>query len=270
MAFIRVDHVIVAVLDCELAARDYGALGFRSLVGGMHQDGYTRNCLIPLADGAYIELVSPTDLKEICVKHEDHGEDWLYCFNAGEGFAGFALNVPDIESAVQRIKNAGYRLNGPQVGVRVLPDGRQTRCSGVSIEGHRYPAIVSDITPREWRIPATQENTAHANGATGIKHIFTSTFKLAEAARRYEALSGLSALQGTPFACARTVDFLVGASRITIAEPTTRDSALYEDLCLRGEVPFLVLVQTADGPKAGLLDLMTAHRARLELTWPVR
>ena len=57
MALIRIDHVIVAVLDCEAAARDYDALGFRSLAGGKHQDGHTQNCLVPLADGAYIELV---------------------------------------------------------------------------------------------------------------------------------------------------------------------------------------------------------------------
>jgi catechol 2,3-dioxygenase-like lactoylglutathione lyase family enzyme len=265
MAFIRVDHVIVAVLDREVAARDYSTLGFQTLVGGTHPDGHTHNCLVPLADGTYIELVSPTDVDEIRVKHEDHNQHWLYCFNAGEGFAGYALGVPDVEPTVQRLKNAGYRLNGPRRGGRVLPGGTQTLCAGISIAGQRYPAILSDITPREWRIPTTPENSTHANGATGVEHVFASVRNLEEATRRYEALTGLKAQPGTPFAGARTAGFQVDGSRITIAEPVTKNSALYEDLCLRGEVPFLIRLRTTDKSKTGMLDLLTAHHARFQL-----
>lgn len=266
MAFIRVDHIIVAVLDREVAARDYAALGFRSIVGGTHMDGHTHNCLVPLADGAYIELVSPIDVNEIRVRHEDHNQNWLYCFNAGEGFAGYALGVPDIEPTVQRLKHCGYPFNGPQQGGRVLPDGTQTLGIGVTIAGQGYPAILSDLTPREWRIPTTPENSTHANGVTGVEHVFASVLDVDEATRRYEALTGLKAQPGTPFPGARTADFQVDGSRITIAEPVNKNSALYEDLRLRGEVPFLVRLRTTDESKTGFLDLLTAHRARFELS----
>jgi len=265
MTSIRIDHVIVAVLDREVAARDYGALGFQSLIGGTHPGGHTHNCLIPLADGAYIELVSPTDVNQIRVKHEDCEEHWLYCFNAGEGFAGYALGVPDIEPTIDGLKKAGYLVDGPRRGGRVLPDGTQTISTGVAIAGQHYPAVVSDITPRQWRIPTTPENSTHANGVTGIEHLFASVHNLDEAAQRYAALTGLKPQQGTPLTGARTADFQIESSRITIAEPVMSDSALYEDLSLRGEVPFLIRLRTTDKSRIGMLDLLTAHQARFEL-----
>ena len=265
MTSIRIDHVIVAVLDREVAARDYSTLGFQSLVGGTHPGGHTHNCLVPLADGAYIELVSPTDVNHIRVKHEDREQNWLYCFNAGEGFAGYALSVPDIEPTVRRLKKAGYQVDGPRMSGRVLPDGRETISTGVAIAGRHYPAVVSDITPRQWRVPTTPENSTHANGVTGIEHLFASVHDLNEATQRYAALTGLKPQPGTPFTGARTADFQIENSHITIAEPVTSDSALYEDLCLRGEVPFLICLRTTDKSREGMLDLLAAHHARFKL-----
>ena len=120
-------------LDRDVAARDYNALGFKTIVGGTHPDGHTHNCLVPLAQGPYIELVSPTDVSEIRVRHEDHNRHWLYCFNAGQGFAGYALAVPDIDPVVERLKAEHFDLNGPRMGGRDLPDGRKARGRGVNI-----------------------------------------------------------------------------------------------------------------------------------------
>jgi len=260
-----VDHVIVATMDCDSAARDYSDLGFSVIVGGTHLDGHTHNRLIPLADGSYIELVAPTDVRDIRVRHRNNHLHWLHCFNAGEGFAGYALRAPDLEVTLQRIRRSGYTLDGPREGARTLPDGRQARSLGANIEGHEYPAVVSDITPRDWRIPMTSASASHANGVTTIAHIFAAVQKLDEAVPRHEALMGVAAQIGTPFGKARTADFLLAGTRITIAEPVDRDSSLHEDLCLRGEVPFLVVLRTADAKRRGQLDLLSAHRARFRL-----
>ncbi|HVU11012.1 MAG TPA: VOC family protein [Phototrophicaceae bacterium] len=267
MFSIRVDHMIVAVLDRDVAARDYNALGFKTIVGGTHPDGHTHNCLVPLAQGPYIELVSPTDVREIRVRHEDHNLHWLYCFNAGEGFAGYALGVPDIEPVVDRLKEKDYALNGPRRGGRVLPDGTQTLSNGINIVNPRYPAVSADITPREWRIPTTPENSTHDNGVTGVAHIIATVHNLEDGVQRYEALTGVQAEQGTPVPGARTADFQVENARLTIAEPTDPNTAMYEDLSLRGEVPFLIRLRTTSKSKIGLLDRTLTHHARFELVY---
>lgn len=262
---IRVDHIIVAVLDRDVAARDYNELGFKTIVGGTHPDGHTHNCLVPLAQGPYIELVAPTDVDEIRVRHEDHNLHWLYCFNAGQGFAGYALNTPDIEPVVERLQAAQYSINGPRRGGRILPDGTQTLGSAVNITTPRYPAVSSDITPREWRIPTTPENSTHDNGVTGVAHVIAMVHDVEDGVSRYQALTGIQAERGTPISGARTADFLVDNARLTIAEPTDPDSAMYEDLQLRGEVPFLVRLHTTNPARRGLLDRTLTHHARFEL-----
>ncbi len=262
---IRVDHIIVAVLDRDVAAGDFNALGFKTIVGGTHPDGHTHNCLVPLAQGPYIELVSPTDVSEIRVRHEDHNRHWLYCFNAGQGFAGYALGASDIDPVVERLRATHYALNGPRVAGRDLPDGRKARGSGINIVSPRYPAVTSDETPREWRIPTTPENSNHENGVTGVEQVIAMVKNLEDGISRYAALTGVPVEQGTPISGARTADFIVENSRLTIAEPTDPNSAMYEDLQLRGEVPFLVRLKTTKPEKRGLLDRTLAHHARFEL-----
>ncbi len=262
---IRVDHIIVAVLDRDIAARDYNALGFQTIIGGTHPDGHTHNRLVPLAQGPYIELVSPTDVSEIRERHEDHNRHWLYCFNAGQGFAGYALAAPNIDPVVERLKAGNYDLNGPRMGGRDLPDGRKARGRGINITRPRYPAVTSDETPREWRIPTTPENSTHDNGVTGVVQVIAMVNNLEDGIARYTALTGVEAERGSTVSGARTADFIVENSRLTIAEPTDTDSALYEDLQLRGEVPFLVRLHTTKPEKRGLLNRTLAHHARFEL-----
>jgi hypothetical protein len=262
---ILVDHIIVAVLDRDVAARDYNTLGFKTIVGGTHPDGHTHNCLVPLAQGPYIELVSPTDVSEIRVRHEDHNRHWLYCFNAGQGFAGYALAAPNIDPVVERLKAGNYELNGPRVGGRDLPDGRKARGRGINIKTPRYPAVTSDETPREWRIPTTPENSTHENGVTGVEHVIAMVKNLEDGVARYEAITGAVVERGEPISGARTANFRVDNALLTIAEPTDTDSAMYEDLQLRGEVPFLVRLKTTKPEKRGLLNRTLTHHARFEL-----
>ena len=57
----RLDHLVILVLDLELASDDYRKLGFSVSPGGEHADGLTRNALVPFEDGTYLELVSFLD-----------------------------------------------------------------------------------------------------------------------------------------------------------------------------------------------------------------
>jgi hypothetical protein len=266
MSPVYVDHIILAVLDRDVAANDFRALGFTVIPGGTHTDGHTHNNLVPLRDGPYLELVAPTDVREIRVKHENHGQHWLYCFNAGEGFAGYAFRTDDLYPVLVRLQEGGYPLHPrKEGGGRRQPDGRVTQTRGASILDKRYPAMVSDVTPRDWRIQITPETSTHANGATGVAQVIAMVHDLDEGTRRHTALLGVEPQPGSPVEGARTCDFHVDGSIITIAEPTDTSSAMYEDLQRRGEVPFLVRLHTSDRSKAGRLDFAGAHWTRFEL-----
>jgi hypothetical protein len=266
MSTITVDHIILAVLDRDVAADDFRSLGFNVIAGGTHTDGHTHNNLIPLLEGPYIELVAPTDVRDVRVKHEDHGRHWLYCFNAGEGFAGYAFLTHDFEGALRRVTDAGFPLHPRREGGgRRQPNGRVTESRGLSVLEKRYPSVVADVTPREWRIEITRETATHANGVTGIAQVVASVRNLEEATKRYSTLLGVEPRPGSPVDGAKTVDFRVENSLITIAEPTDKTHAVYEDLERRGEVPFILRLRTNDPTKVGRLDFSSTHWARLEL-----
>jgi hypothetical protein len=260
-----VDHIILAVLDRDVAAEDFRSLGFNVITGGTHTDGHSHNNLVPLRDGPYIELVAPTDVTEIRVKHEDKGQHWLYVFNAGEGFAGYAFLTNQFDAAVQRLRAGDYPVNGPRAGGRRQPDGRETVSQGASVLDNRYPSVVADVTPRDWRIQITPETSTHSNGVTGVAQVIATVRNLEEATRRYQAILGAEPQAGSPVSGARTCDFQIEDSVITIAEPTDATSAIYEDLARRGEVPFLIRLRTSDKSKAGRLDFRLSHWARFEL-----
>lgn len=261
----RLDHIIFAVKDREAAGRDFATLGFRSVIGGTHSDGHTHNNLVVLADGVYLELCAPTDKAYLNQKHEDNGQHWLYVFNAGEGYAGYALLSDDVKAVEERLRGRGYPINDKKGSGRTLPDGRQLEGKGVTILGKRYPAIVQDITPRVWRAPSENGETNHPNGVTGVESVVALVHNLEEGAHRYEDILGIAAQPGSPVEGANTADFQIDGARITIAAPANTHSAVYEEVTKRGEVPYLIRLNTTQKQRVGLLDLTTTHFARIEL-----
>ncbi len=86
-----IDHIVIAVADLDAAARDYEALGFTVLPGGEHPRG-SRNVLVVLADGAYLEIIAfPKPVP---------GFRWWEVFQAaGPGFVDYALLPGAFDSA---------------------------------------------------------------------------------------------------------------------------------------------------------------------------
>jgi hypothetical protein len=261
----RVDHIIFAVNDREEAGRDFETLGFKSIIGGTHGDGHTHNKLLVLADGVYLELVAPTDKAYLNEKHEDNGQHWLYVFNAGEGYAGYALLTESVDAVEARLRQRGYPINEKRGSGRTLPDGRQLKGKGVTILGKRYPAVVEDVTPRVWRAPSEHGETEHPNGVTGVESVVALVRDIEEGARRYEDLLGIAPQSGSPVPGANTADFQIDGARITIAAPADTHSAVYEEVTRRGEVPFLIRLRTTQKNRTGLLPLNTTRHARIEL-----
>jgi hypothetical protein len=262
---LTVDHIIVGVEDRDEAAADFRALGFTVFEGGVHPDGHTHNNLIALRDTVYIELVAPTDKDFLKVKHEDHGRHWLFIYNNGMGFVGYALATDDLEATMKRIEDRGYGINGPHQGGRVTPDGRESVGQGISPAVTRYPAVTMDITPRDWRLPVTEERLSHDNGVTGVAGVVAMIADFDEGVRRYSAMLGLDPMPGSPVAGARTADFHTRDWVITVAAPVDKSSEIAQELEQRGEVPFLVRLRTSKPEYVGPLEVTRTHQARFEI-----
>jgi hypothetical protein len=261
----HIDHIIFAVADRDEAGEDFGKLGFKAVIGGTHADGNTHNRLCVLADGVYLELCAPTDKASLNVQHEDNGKNWLYVYNAGEGYAGYAILTHEIETIEARLRARGYPLNDKKGSGRVLPDGREPKGKSVTIIGKRYPAIVQDISPRGWRVPSENGETEHPNGVVGVQQVIALVRDLEEGARRHEDLLGIAPQPGSYVEGAKTADFPVEGALITIAAPADTTSTVYQEVTKRGEVPYLIRLKTTKPERRGMLDLNTTHLARIEL-----
>src|SRR3990170_2692458 len=108
----RFDHAILAVWDLQAARADFHELGFTSVYGGQHHGGLTHNALIAFADGSYLELMAPTDPAHVTARR-------------GEGFAGYALHMEDLETAVGGMRRRGLLVGEPAAGGRRREDGQE-------------------------------------------------------------------------------------------------------------------------------------------------
>lgn len=124
----QLDHVAYAVTNAELAdtVQRLGAdLGVAFIDGGKHPRAGTRNFILPLASGQYIEIVAPLD--HPVAETVPFGQAVRNRAEAGGGWMGWALRVDDIsalEARFGRPAGLGHRqrpggndLTWKQIGV---------------------------------------------------------------------------------------------------------------------------------------------------------
>lgn len=184
----KFDHVILAVFDLEQASKTFSELGFTVVAGGQHAGGLTHNSLIIFADHSYLELMAPIDRRLLDEPPPAGPGNYLFIFEAGEGVAGYAFHTDDLDDQVRRIRRAGIEIADPESGGRRRPDGVELRWRTAMFSSMSTPFLLTDETPRELRVPASAEHTAHANGATGIAAIQTTVLKLAASTDRLARL----------------------------------------------------------------------------------
>jgi Glyoxalase-like domain len=132
----RLDHVSYAVAADDLAqtVQRLGAqLGAAFSDGGLHPQFGTRNFVLPLDGGCYVEVVSALD--HPAVDRAPFGQAVKRRADSGGGWLGWVVAVPDVTPVEQRLGRSavdghrhrpdGAELHWKQIGVMALMDDPQ-------------------------------------------------------------------------------------------------------------------------------------------------
>lgn len=253
----RFDHIIIAVRDLDAAIADYRALGFAVYYGGVHTHKQTHNGLISLADGSYLELLAPTDPKNV--------DETSGLLAHGEGFAGYALLSTDLAADAARLQASRLPFEGPLPGRRTRYDGELVAWQSINIGATRTPFLIADETPHLLRVPDDEDKVGHNNGAIGVAGLVVAVPDLAAAVARYRAILGTEPRPGIPIQDASTANFALDGSVVTLATPTTPVGDLARHLERCGETPYLLRLQSRSSATTGRLSERQSHGAWIEL-----
>lgn len=195
---LRLDRIVIAVHDLDTAIADYGELGFD--VRRPWSDAGRDMCgaLVPLADGACLELVAwtaPAPLARWWRMLQEHGEGaidvalspsisgadlrrrgGLHHPNGALGIASVALAVPDLEPVLARYRallDPGVQQNG------TTPIGSSFEVRGA---GLRMAVVQLGATALVLSAPAQVRQRA-GRGWTGVHGLVLRVAGLAERAQ---------------------------------------------------------------------------------------
>ena len=265
MHHLKFDHAIITVFDLETAMKDFSAAGFTVFFGGEHKGGYTHNALIVFADGGYLELIAPTDPTLLLSDARKAGGNFLSIFKAGEGFAGYVFHTNDIAVEVERLRAHDLHIDQPKSGGRQRADGKQLEWQSAMFAGTTTPFYITDVTPRELRVPADTEKTTHANRVSGAAGIVVVVPDINAGAAKYQTMLQLEPMSGASIADAKTAKFIMNDFTVTLAAPDETDGPIARHLEQRGETPYLLQLRTNESASMRILDLALTHAARIEI-----
>lgn len=263
---IRLDHLVIAVLDLETAVGDYTRLGFNVIPGGRHTHAPTRNALIYFEDGAYLELI---EWLEPAI-----GQKWYERLNnTGEGIVDFAVCPEDIDAVINRTGGAAVDYHAPVPGSRVQAGGEEIRWQLGWAVHDALPFLCADITPRHLRVPdgACRQ---HPNGVKGVREIAIGVLNLDIAVLTYERLLQIKASRPHDMGVAserlgfRVASFRVGEANLLLLEPrpmkTPVAETLRDQLIRRGPGPYRFTLKVA-GEGSMALNRALTHGAAVSV-----
>jgi hypothetical protein len=116
------DHLILGCNDLDLGiALVEERTGVRAAAGGAHPGRGTRNALLALGPGRYLEIIA-----------RDPAQSTLAWFPAlaemrEPRLLGWAARTPDLDALAPRLRGAGIGFQGPTAGSRTRADGTTLR-----------------------------------------------------------------------------------------------------------------------------------------------
>ena len=158
----RLDHISYACTTAELAdtvQRIGSDLGATFQDGGRHPQFGTRNFILPLAGGSYVEVV--TALDHPAVEKAPFGRAVSRCAADGGGWLTWVVAVDDVAPVEARVGRPSAE------GHRIRPDGVDLRWRQIGVldvmENAQLPFFVQWLTP--------EEHPSRGGGRVGIERI---------------------------------------------------------------------------------------------------
>jgi glyoxalase-like protein len=116
----KIDHLVYATPDLAAGVkRVEELLGVKAVDGGQHPGAGTRNALIGLGDGVYLEIIGPDPSQPKPNRARRFGIDEL----RAPRLVTWAAKGTDLEGIVKDAKRHGLDLGQVQFGSRRRPDG---------------------------------------------------------------------------------------------------------------------------------------------------
>jgi hypothetical protein len=177
-----IDHVPFCAADLQSVVERFETAGFDPTYGGEHPDAGTEMAALVLPDGSYLELVAPTD--------DDPGR-WGEFFDAADPLVGpcaWSVESGSVHAECQRVIDHDVEVHGPVHGRRERPDGTIVEWDHAflgSDDDHLLPFVVSDRTPREYRVP---DSELYGAPISGVEWVVLATDDLDQAVERFERL----------------------------------------------------------------------------------
>ncbi len=158
----RLDHVSYAAGPdglAETAARLSSAIGEDFVDGGVHPRFGTRNMLLPLTHGHYLEVVAVLD--HPASDKVPFGQAVRARSAAGGGWLGWVVAVDDIGPVEQRLGRTAVKGN------RWRPDGYELRWRQIGVKGLQSDPQLPFVV--EWDVPVAAHPSAGASGDVTLR-----------------------------------------------------------------------------------------------------
>ena len=154
-----IDHLVYATPDLDAAVEWVtAALGVRPTPGGRHPGLGTRNALLDLGDGAYLELIGvDDDLGAAADGVRPFGLERI----RGPRLAAWAARADGIDRRVARARRSGYDPGPVRSMSRCRPDGTELHWRLTSPGPHPVELLPFLI---EWAADAPHPSTTSAAG----------------------------------------------------------------------------------------------------------
>ncbi|WP_208288718.1 VOC family protein [Halobacterium sp. R2-5] len=177
-----IDHVPFAAAELDAIVERFESAGFDPTYGGEHPDAGTEMAALVLPDGSYLELVAPT--------REDPAW-WGEFFEHADPLGGptdWCVETGSVHAECQRVIEQDVEVHGPSHGSRERPDGTLVEWDNAFLgpqDEHLLPFVVSDRTPREYRVP---DSELYGSPVSGISWVVLATGDLDATAERFQRL----------------------------------------------------------------------------------
>jgi catechol 2,3-dioxygenase-like lactoylglutathione lyase family enzyme len=265
-ADLKIDHVTIAGRDLKAIQSGLERVGIPTVYGGAHANRVTEMALVSFEDGSYLEAIA------LQTKADPKGaaqHEWARFLKERAMPAAWALEAPNLEAEVGRLKAAGVAVSAPVRAGRVRPDGVklewETANVGSEDRGTFFPFLIHDFTPRAQR--AFPQGTPTSKEFGGIALVVIAVRNLDAAVERYRKAFGLpEAVKDTDPKFQAEVAVIPGAP-VVLAQPSTPDSWIAARIGRFGEGPCAFVLRGRRHPLSSLSHVNTSRWAGREIVW---